>query len=197
MVTLIWFSIFWQSLNSRKVTRHFLQFSVNLGTKAHTQLFLKNTVQFSVTLQWRRNGHDGVSNHQLHHCLLNRLFGGRSKKTSKLRVTGLCEGNLLVTGEFPAQMASTAETVSIWWRHHVLSKGATSSLHLFLNWPMQWSIITLSLLFSLNKNRSIMWFINLFIMWFRNLFRNNKIKQVFMMTSSNGNIFRVTGHLCG
>ena len=27
----------------------------------------------SFTLQWRHNGRDGVSNHQLHHCLLNRL----------------------------------------------------------------------------------------------------------------------------
>ena len=40
-----------------------------------------------------------------------------SKKTSKLRVTGLCEGNSSVTGEFPAQRASNAENVSIWWRH--------------------------------------------------------------------------------
>ena len=42
----------------------------------------------------------------------------RSKKTSKLRVTGLCEGKSPVTGEFPAQRASNAENVSIWWRHH-------------------------------------------------------------------------------
>ena len=35
----------------------------------------------------------GVSNHQPHGCLLNRLFRRRSKKTSKLRVTGLCVGN--------------------------------------------------------------------------------------------------------
>ena len=42
----------------------------------------------------------------------------RSKKTSTLRVTGLCVGNSPITGEFPAQMASTAENVSIWWRHH-------------------------------------------------------------------------------
>ena len=55
---------------------------------------------------------------QPHHCLLNRLFGCRSKKTSKLRVTGLCAGNSPGTGEFPAQMASNAENVSIWWRHH-------------------------------------------------------------------------------
>ena len=32
-------------------------------------------------------------------------------KTSKLRVTGLCDGNSPVTGEFPAQRASNAETI--------------------------------------------------------------------------------------
>ena len=30
-------------------------------------------------------------------------------------------GNSPVTGEFPAQMASDAENVSIWWRHHDLA----------------------------------------------------------------------------
>ena len=45
------------------------------------------------TLQWRHNGRDSVSNHQPHDCSLNRLFRRRSKKTSKLRVTGLCVGN--------------------------------------------------------------------------------------------------------
>ena len=71
------------------------------------------------SLQWRHNGHNDVSNHQPHHCLLNRLFRHRSKKTSKLRVTGLCAGNPPGTGEFPAQMASNAENVSTWWCHHV------------------------------------------------------------------------------
>ena len=42
----------------------------------------------------------------------------KQNKTSKLRVTGLCAGNSPVTGEFPAQMASNAENVSIWWCHH-------------------------------------------------------------------------------
>ena len=42
------------------------------------------------SLQWRHNGRDGVSNHQPHDCLLNRLFRRRSNKTSELRVTGLC-----------------------------------------------------------------------------------------------------------
>ena len=73
-----------------------------------------------ITLRWRHNGRDSVSNHQPHDCLLNRLFRRRSKKTSKLRVTGLCAGNSPGTGEFPAQMASNAENVSIWWRHHAM-----------------------------------------------------------------------------
>ena len=71
-------------------------------------------------LQWRHNDHDCVSNHQPHGCLLKRLFRHRSKKTSKLRDTGLCVGNSPGTGEFPAQMASNAENVSIWWRHHAI-----------------------------------------------------------------------------
>ena len=64
------------------------------------------------TLPWRHNGRDGVSNHRHLHSLLNCLFRRSSKKTSKLRVTGLCEGNSPVTGEFPTQKASNAETVS-------------------------------------------------------------------------------------
>ena len=74
------------------------------------------------SLRWHHNGRDSVSNHQPHDCLLNRLFRRRSKKTSKLRVIGLCAGNSPGTGEFPAQMASNAENVSIWWRHHVPSQ---------------------------------------------------------------------------
>ena len=74
------------------------------------------------TLRWRHNDHAGVSNHQPHGCLLNRLFRRKSKETSKLRVTGLCVGNSPGTGEFPAQMASYAENVSIWWRHHDLDR---------------------------------------------------------------------------
>ena len=70
------------------------------------------------SLLWRHNGNVGVSNHQPHDCLLNRSFRHRSKKTSKLHVTGLCVGNSPVTGEFPAQKASDVENFPIWWRHH-------------------------------------------------------------------------------
>ena len=70
------------------------------------------------TLQWRHNERDGVSNHRRIDCLLDRLFMRRSKKISKLRVTGLCDGNSPAIREFPAERASNAENVSIWWRHH-------------------------------------------------------------------------------
>ena len=73
----------------------------------------------SNSLQWCHNGRDGVSNHQPHECLLNRLSRRRSKKTLKLRITGLCAVNLPVTGKFPALRDSNAENVSIWSRHHV------------------------------------------------------------------------------
>ena len=76
--------------------------------------------QWLLSLQWRHKGRTSVSNHPPHVCLLSRLNRRRSKKISKLRVNGLCAGNSLGTGEFPAQMASKAENVSIWWRHHVV-----------------------------------------------------------------------------
>ena len=75
----------------------------------------------AVSLVWRHNGRDSVSNHQPHDCYINRILRPRSKKTSQLRVTGLCAGNSLGTGEFPAQKASNVENVFIWWRHHVTS----------------------------------------------------------------------------
>ena len=83
----------------------------------HGEVISSHTL-LAMSLPWRHNERDGVSNHQPHDCLLNRLFRRRSKKTSKLRVTGLCDGNSPVTGEFPAQRTSNAENVSIWWRHH-------------------------------------------------------------------------------
>ena len=101
-------------------------------------------------LRWRHNGPDSVSNHQPHHCLLNCLFRHRSKKTSKLRVTGLCAGNSPGTGEFPAQMASNAENVSIWWRHHV-SNGCHAT------WPITDRLIPPSLPCQFCTHRSVWW----------------------------------------
>ena len=78
----------------------------------YVEMQQKNTLNFHYN--------DGVLNHQPHHCLLNRLFRPRTKKTSKLLVTGLCVGNSPMTGEFPVQMTSNAANVSIWRRHHVV-----------------------------------------------------------------------------
>ena len=69
-------------------------------------------------LQWHHNECDCDSNRRRLDCLLSRLFRPSSRKTSKLRVTGLCEGNPPVTGGFPSDRVNNAENVSNWWRHH-------------------------------------------------------------------------------
>ena len=84
-----------------------------------TLIFWENGLFNESALQWRHNERDGVSTHQPHDCSLHRLFRCTSNKTSKLRITGLCEGNSPLTSEFPAQRASNAENISVWWRHHV------------------------------------------------------------------------------
>ena len=84
----------------------------------------------NMSLLWRHNVHDSVSNHQFHDCLLNLLFGRRSKKTSKLRVSGLCGGIHRSPVNSPPQRTSNADNVPIRWRHHVSadSKFAPSQL---------------------------------------------------------------------
>ena len=89
------------------------------GPKLARTRLVREGVVYSA-LQWRHNGRDGVSNHRRLGCLLNRVLRLRSKKISKLRVTGLA-GKSPVIGEFLAQGTSNAENVSIWWRHHSLS----------------------------------------------------------------------------
>ena len=79
----------WLTILGAKTTLHFSR-SCNCN--------LTTTVTLESLLQWRHNAHDGVSNHQPYDCLLNGLFRCRSKKTSKLRVTGLCVGKSPVTG---------------------------------------------------------------------------------------------------
>ena len=89
---------------------------------SHTHYFsdilLCQGMETALSLQWCHNERDGISNHQPHDCSLNCLFRRRSKKTSKLCVTGLCAGNLPVISEFPPQRTSNTENVSIWWSHH-------------------------------------------------------------------------------
>ena len=84
----------------------------------------------ATTLQWSHNRRDCVSNHQPYDRLLNRVFRSRSKKTSKLRVTGLCPGNSPGTDEFPTQMSSNAENVSISWRHYDKTQQTENHVHI-------------------------------------------------------------------
>ena len=93
------------------------------------------------SLYWRQNGRDGVANTKPHDCLLNRLYSHRSKKTSERRVTGFCEWNSPVTGEFPAQSASNARNVSIWWRHHVRENINASATLLRLRDMLQFALL--------------------------------------------------------
>ena len=100
----------------RQATSHYLNQSWPRSMSPYNVTMPQAKTIFK-TLHWRHIGCGSVLNHQPHDCLLNHLFRRRSKKTSKLRVTGLCAGNSPGTGEFPAQMSSKAENVSIWWRH--------------------------------------------------------------------------------
>ena len=50
-------------------------------------------------------------------------------------------GNSPATGEFPAQMASNAENVSIWWRHHVILYCSSNWVHAITEQlHLRWSI---------------------------------------------------------
>ena len=77
--------------------------------------FVTNTGVY-IPLQWCHNEPVGVSNHQPHDCLLNRLFKAQIKENIQAPRYGLLWGEFT---EFPAQRASYAENVSIWWYHHV------------------------------------------------------------------------------
>ena len=74
-------------------------------------------------LQWRHNEHDGVSNHQPHDCLFNRLLKAHPKEDIKAPRHWTLWGEL--TGDrwrgihrwpvnSPHKRASNAD----WWRHH-------------------------------------------------------------------------------
>ena len=66
--------------------------------KHHRYCFSNYNTKANISIQRRHNGRDGVSNHRPHDCLFNRIFRRKSKKTSKLCVTGLFAGNSPVTG---------------------------------------------------------------------------------------------------
>ena len=97
----------------------FLKSRLSIFYQCCTQYAISHHIWLFITLQWCHN--DGAMMSQITSLIIVYSIVcsmRRSKKTSKLRVTGLCEGNPPVTGEFPAQRVSNAKNVSIWWRHH-------------------------------------------------------------------------------
>ena len=122
------------------------------------------------SLQWRHSRRDGFQITSLTIVYLTAYSG------SKLRVTGLCAGNSPVTGEFPVQMASNAEKISIWWRHRVEWCLSCSNINMFLDirgvlvykniknyplanlchhWFRQWLTAYLTTIYYLNRFRII------------------------------------------
>ena len=106
---------------------HIIESDCPSATKVKLKDGQNNSVPIDNKAQWRTNPLElrhnecnGVSKHQRLACLLNCLLRRRSKKTSKLHVTGLCDVNPPMTGGFPSQMDSNAENVSIWWRHYAV-----------------------------------------------------------------------------
>ena len=100
------------------VTLHMLNCKAHLIYSDFIFTHLKKTVSGIKILDciwtslWWHNEGGGVLNHQPHDCLLNRLFRRRSKKTSKLLVTGLCAGDSPVTGETPHKEPVTQKMFS-------------------------------------------------------------------------------------
>ena len=71
--------------------------------------------------------------------LLNCVFRCRSKKTSKLCITGFCEGNPLVTNGFPSQMASIKKwlfAIFLW-----LTKNSAQKFHDIFHEPNSFQLV--------------------------------------------------------
>ena len=98
------------------------------------------------TLQWRHNEHDGVSKHRRIVCLLIRFFRRRSKKRSKLRVTGLYEGNQPVTGRFPSPRVGNVERC-----FHLMTSSWKSLFHICNIQGARWAV-TVELLPDIRKD---------------------------------------------
>ena len=112
----------------------------DLATKApqHKKVCCHGLVQVYIsTLRWRHYGRDGVSNHQPHDCLLNRLFRRRSKKTSKLRVTGHLMTSSDIGRKLPCHESTSA------WRG--LLPWACTGLHFQSIWSA-WALQVVGLL---------------------------------------------------
>ena len=82
--------------NAHLNAAHWARGCLSIVTKEITRRYIidrDGDILTSFSLQWRHNERGGVSHQRRLDCLLNCLLRRRSKKTSKLRVTGLWLGN--------------------------------------------------------------------------------------------------------
>ena len=84
----------------------------------------------NVLIRTTSHKHWGILNHQQFDCLSNSLhYSGWWQHHQKSTLLALCEGKPPVTGGFPSQRASNAESVSMSCHHHV----QTATYHLYCN----------------------------------------------------------------
>ena len=92
------------------------------------------------TLQWCHNGHDNISNHQPHECLLSLLIRYRSKKTSKLHVTGPLCGEFTGLHCFHLMTSSWQWWYKFIWNHKGQPKRGTTKWVLAKKQPVSLTI---------------------------------------------------------
>ena len=100
---------FMQRLGTHTIARHH-PYHLYIWIWIWIWIYYQMTVSPShSSLQWRHNERGGDLTHQPLDCLLNCLFRRRSKKTSRLRVTGFCDRWIRVTkGQLRGKK-------SMWW----------------------------------------------------------------------------------
>ena len=76
---------------------------------------LEILLRYPHSFHWRHNDRGGVSDHQPCDCLLSCSFRRRSKKTLKLRVTGLCAGNSPHKGPVTRKMFPFDDVIMRYW----------------------------------------------------------------------------------
>ena len=71
--------------------------------------------------------HHGITKHWQLDCLFNNLL--------RITILALCERKPPVTGGFPSQGASNAESISMLWHHH----GGNNHLHIYQCYSSNWN----------------------------------------------------------
>ena len=143
-------------------------------------------------LQWRHNECTGVSNHLRLDCLFKHLLRHSSKKSSKLCVTGLCGRNSPVTGDsphkgpVPRKIFPFDDAIICYWtvRESYIQFNYAGFYILVVGYR-HWLVVTKAPLPLCEESSAA------------TVVSDVKYDTSPMMTSSNANIFRVTGPLCG